>query len=119
MTIHGAGTTEITVTASETEKYYASSQVIRLTVKPKKAAEKQEQIVTVSETEITKKKGDAPFEITASTTGDGAISFRSSNTSVAIVGNTAADFGRVTILGEGTTEITVTAAETEKYYAAS
>ncbi len=119
VTIHGAGTTEITVTASETEKYYASSQVIRLTVKPKKAAEKQEQIVTVSETEITKKKGDAPFEITASTTGDGAISFRSSNTSVAIVGNTAADFGRVTILGEGTTEITVTAAETEKYYAAS
>jgi len=119
VTIHGAGTTELTVTVSETEKYYAANQVIRLTVKPNKAAQKQEQTLTVSETEITKKVGDAPFEITASTTGDGAISFRSSNTSAAIVGNTAADFGRVTILGEGTTEITVKAAETEKYYAAS
>ena len=77
------------------------------------------QILTVADTEITKKAGDAPFELSVSTSGDGAISFQSSDTSAACVGNTSQDRGIVTLVGPGTAEITVTASETERYCAAS
>lgn len=80
--------------------------------------EKEEQFITVSDDEILKNIGDAPFELQVSTTGDGTLSYESSNPEVAVVGNTPQDRGRVTIIGAGETDITVKASETERYYPA-
>ena len=55
------------------------------------------------------------FQITASQSGDGAISYESSNAGVASVDNT----GLVTAVGRGTATITVRTAETATYEASS
>ena len=60
----------------------------------------------------TKTYGDAPFALTASSSASGsAVTYSSSNTSVAGVDNN----GNVTIKGAGTITITATAAETNIY----
>jgi hypothetical protein len=56
--------------------------------------------------------GDSAFRLNAITSGDGAISYSSSDESVAIV---AQNTGKVTITGVGTATITVTAAQTNSY----
>lgn len=70
------------------------------------------------DTAVSKTYGDAAFgNKTASlTTGNGKISYSSSNPEVAAVD---ANTGRVTIAGAGTTTITATAAETADYAATS
>ena len=55
------------------------------------------------------------FQIVASQSGDGAISYESSNAGIASVSNT----GLVTAVGRGTAKITVRTAETDDYAAAS
>ena len=67
-----------------------------------------EQTVTVT-SKYTKTYGNKAFTVKASTDGDGALSFKSSNKSVAAVSSA----GKVTIKGAGTAKITVTAAATE------
>jgi hypothetical protein len=66
---------------------------------------------------ITKTYGAAPFTLTAPTTNsDGAITYTSSNTSVATVDATT---GLVTLTGTGTTTITASQAATASYASAS
>ena len=72
---------------------------------------KETQTVSFEESSITKTYVDDSFTNTASTTGNGTISYTSSNTSVAEVDSE----GRVTIKGAGSAEITATASETDDY----
>ena len=65
---------------------------------------------------VTKKNTDAAFTNTLTKTTDGTVTFKSSNTNVAIVNNTS---GLVTIKGAGTATITATAAEGKNYKAGS
>ncbi len=63
--------------------------------------------------DLTKTYGEADFNVTATlSTGDGKITYRSSDPSVATVSE---DTGLVSIKKAGSTVITATAAETEKY----
>ena len=73
------------------------------------------QEVTFSSPMQVKVYGEEPFRFEASTTGDGAISYTTSNPSVATVD----DSGRVTIHGAGTAIITATAAATGSYMESS
>lgn len=111
ITIVGAGTTEITITASETDRFYKASKTIMLTVK---APEKMVQSIKASN--ITKTYGDADFKVGASTTGDGTLSYESSNTKVIKVN---AKNGMAQIIGAGTANIVIKASATETYNGAS
>ena len=59
--------------------------------------------------------GAKAFSLNAKTTGDGALTYKSNKTGVATVDKN----GKVTIKGVGTANITITAAETDKYAAAT
>ena len=63
----------------------------------------------------TKAYGDKAFALNATTDGEGALSYTSSNTKVASVDKT----GKVTIKGVGTATIIINAAATDSYKAAS
>ena len=75
---------------------------------------KLEQTVTIADvtnTTVDKSYGDADFTYTATTNGDGGISYRSTNESVATVDNS----GKVTVVGVGDADIVATAAETDTH----
>lgn len=95
----------ICVKGSATEAYAIKNEI------PYQLTEvgKQEQIITA--TNFTKKVGDAPFFIQASTDGDGALSYASSDESVVYM----TQEGVAIIKNAGTATITVTASETERY----
>ena len=61
---------------------------------------------TITASDFVKAVGDAPFAINASTDGDGALSYESSDDSVASVSRD----GTVTVKGVGTARITIRAA---------
>ncbi|MCD8077090.1 MAG: metallophosphoesterase [Lachnospiraceae bacterium] len=79
-----------------------------------KEEEPGEQTITGTKT-YTKTTDDAAFTLDAKTTGDGKLTYESSNEDVAVVSKS----GKVTITGEGTATITVTAAATDSYKEAS
>lgn len=56
--------------------------------------------------------GDKPFRLNALTSGDGAITYQSSDENVVIA---APKTGKITIKGVGTTTVTVKAAQTDNY----
>ena len=68
-------------------------------------------IADVTNTTVNKTYGDSNFAYTATTDGDGTITYGSSDESVATVDNN----GTVTIVGVGSTDITATATETDTY----
>ena len=70
---------------------------------------KGEQIVTASDVTVAVGRTAA---VSAATTGDGGLTYRSSDTSVVKVGKTT---GKLTPVRAGTATITVTAAETDAY----
>ena len=70
--------------------------------------------IAVPETTYTKLTTDAAFNLDATRTGDGTLTYESDNTSVATVN---AD-GNVTIVGAGTSNITISMAATDTYAAA-
>ena len=70
---------------------------------------------TITASNFTKKVGDAAFNIGAKTNGDGKLTYSSSDQKVAKVDAS----GEVTIVGPGTAKITINAAATEKYKAAT
>ncbi len=70
---------------------------------------------TITASDVTKTFGNAAFNLNAKTSGDGALTYKSSNTKVATVSNA----GKVTIKGAGTAKITISAAATANYLAAS
>ncbi|MBR0405144.1 MAG: BspA family leucine-rich repeat surface protein [Eggerthellaceae bacterium] len=108
VTIKGAGTAAITVSAAATGNCYAASRTVTVTVA--KAGQ------AISASDVGKVYGDAAFALGARLTkGEGKLSYASSNSGVAAVDA----YGKVTIKGAGTAKITVTAAATANYKAAS
>lgn len=105
VTVVGPGTAIITATAAETDDYAAGSLQMTVTVK------KMDQTVTTGYTKYKRKDLDGKFNINAKTGGDGELTFVSSDETVATIDSK----GRVTVVGPGVAEFTVTAAETEKY----
>ncbi len=73
-------------------------------------AQKAEQTITV-QSSIKKTYGSKAFSLNAKTSGDGTLSYKSSNTKVVKV----SPAGKVTISGTGMAVITITASETESY----
>jgi alpha-tubulin suppressor-like RCC1 family protein len=104
ITIVGAGTA--TITSSQAEAAFYKSGTLTTTIQVSKG------IPSISSFSIpTKNYGDSAFTITPPTSNiNGSFSYVSSDTSVATIsGNT------VTIVGQGTTTITATQAETTNY----
>lgn len=77
---------------------------------PKKA-----QKVTVPKDTVTKTFGNAAFSLGAKASGDGTLTYNSSNTKVITVSNA----GKATIKGAGTAKVTIKASETANYKAVS
>ena len=76
---------------------------------------KKVQAITTDKTAYSKTFGNAAFSLNAKAEENAALTYKSSNTAVAAV-STA---GKVTIKGAGTATITINAAETDNYKAAS
>lgn len=102
-TVVGAGTATITITAAATRNYNeATAQVTVTGIRVK-------QTITLSKTSYTKKyTSGGTFSLGASTSGDGKLTYKSSDTSVVTVNSS----GKCTLKGVGTATITVTAAQT-------
>ena len=105
--IVGAGTATITATQEGNENYNPAQPVsVLLTVN---TPAKQNQSITGLE-DITKTLGDAPFDLAAVASSGLAVSYASSNTSVATVSGS-----RVTLVGAGTTTITASQYGSDSY----
>ena len=110
VTINGTGTTTITATAAETDSYNIKTTSYSLNVVPRA------QELSFDKSSVSKKFGENDFTIEVNLiSGDGEITYTSSNKEVATVTNS----GKVTIKGVGTTIITATAASTSNYDASS
>lgn len=107
MSFVGAGTASVTITASETETYKAAQLEIPVTV-----AKAKQTISGVSSSYTKYYKSKSTFTLKAKTSGEGTITYKSSNTSIATVGKTS---GKVTMKRRGACTITVTAAATKNY----
>ena len=106
ITLVGAGTAHITITASETDTYKAAEKVITITV-GKKAQ-------TITASNIVKTLGEAAFPLNAAVDGDGTLTYISDNPSIAAI----TENGTVTLVSAGTAYITIKASETANYKAA-
>lgn len=105
VTLKGKGTANITVTAAQTSKFAKAEKTVKITV-----IEKDAQVISASS--VTKYIGTKPFSLGAKlTTGDGKLTYTSSNAAVASVSKD----GVVTIHKTGTVTIKVSASSTEKY----
>lgn len=105
VTVKGPGTTTITVKAAATGSVGSASKSFTLTVK------NPAQVVTTSYTKYKRTELDKMFNLNAATDGDGTLTYKSSDESVAKVSSK----GGVTVVGPGVVTITVTASETAKY----
>lgn len=110
VSIKGAGTAVITVTAKEDDTY--ESAEAKVTIQVAKAEPK----LSFESRNVVKPKNADPFTNKLTKTTDGKISYTSSNASVASVDETT---GKVTIKGTGTSAITAKAAEGRNYTAGS
>ena len=70
---------------------------------------------TIAAKSYTKKLGDKAFYLGAKTSGDGKLSYQSSNTKIAVISGS----GKVTIKGVGSAKITITASATRNCAAAT
>lgn len=104
VTAVGYGTCTITVSAAETPKYKAAEKKITVTV------EKKAQQLTGTAA-YNCKTGDAAFRLDVIALDGAALRYVSDNPAVCTVDAA----GNVTVVGEGTCTITVTAAETADY----
>ena len=80
-------------------------------VQPSKPT-KQSAIISYATSSIGKSFGDAAFTNVLTNTGDGKVTYATSNTAVATVNS---ETGEVTITGNGEATITATVADTDKY----
>ncbi len=103
------GNTTITMNVAQTDKYTAAQKVINVTVTAAAVAPS----VSFAESSVTAKYGEA-VEQQATTNSDGAVSYKSSNTSVADVDSVS---GEVTIKSVGTVTITATVEATYNFTA--
>lgn len=95
--------------------HYNNCKTLNLSHTNSSYIEQRPQTVSFANSSVTKRYGDAAFTNKATTTGDGTITYSSSNTSIATVNND----GKVTIKTAGKVTITATAAETDNYSQAS
>lgn len=102
------GTATITASVAATDTYNAATASFTVTVK------RNDQKVSFAQPSLSLVAGNTAQNV-ASTTGDGTITYYSSDESVA----TVASDGTVTALAVGTATITATAAQTNKYHSAS
>jgi hypothetical protein len=109
VTILQAGTTTITAVQAETETYYGGSTNSVLTVISKVVSSLSMDVISE------KTFGEESFTVSVSSNSDGSKTYTSSNTSVA----TITSVGLVTIVGAGSTTITVSQVETGNYFAKS
>lgn len=114
VTINGVGTATITVKSEATATYKAGSKTITITVNAKPQP-KQDPVVTIACGNKTVTEGDGAFGLGASVSNGAALSYQSSDPSVASVDAG----GNVTVYKAGTVQITVTAAEMEGWNSAS
>lgn len=103
VTIRGAGKAVITVKAAETERYKPAVKEVTVTVN------KAEQTIKAAADNFVRDLKDGSFNLNAS--AEGTLSYSSNNTSVAVVSSA----GAVSLKGFGSTVITITASETDKY----
>ncbi len=108
VTIKGEGTCTITATVQDTETYTYATKTASYTLTVTKATG----TISFAKADINKTPGDSDFTNKLTNTGDGAVTYTSSDTSVATVDETT---GKVTIKGEGTCTITATVQDTEAY----
>jgi len=107
VTVVAAGTTSITASVLQNDYYTAGTITATMTVTKGDAT-------IIDFTDITKTFGDDDFTLTGTSSSTGAISYTVSDTTVATVsGNT------VTIVGAGTTSITLTQASDANYNSAT
>lgn len=113
--IIGEGTATITVKVEATETKTEATKTITITVaKADEVKEVKTQSIKCT-TSYTKAYGNKAFSLNAKTTGDGALSYTSSNKKVVTVDKN----GKVYIKGIGTATITIKAAATDDYKAAT
>ena len=109
VTIVGAGTAVITVTAADGIKYTYETKTASYTLTVTKTAA----AISFTSTEISKTIGDAAFKNeTLTIEGDGTVTFESNNENVATIDATS---GEVTIVGAGEATITATVTDSDTY----
>lgn len=101
------GTAVITITG---KGGYTGQKALSFTIKKAQAASKKNQALQGANAFV-KAYGSKPFYLRIKTTGDGKLSYKSSNQKIAAVDNA----GKVTLKGSGKTIITVTAKATKNY----
>ena len=107
VTVMGAGTATITVTAGKTANYKKTTRTAAVTVKKAKQT-----ISGIADSYEKNYKSTESFKLKGTTDGDGKLTYKSSDTSIATVGKTS---GKVTLKQRGTCTITVTASATGNY----
>ena len=112
------GTTSITVTATNPDTpdyftiFYDETAVISVIVTAGDSQEVKQGTISYAATSIGKTFGDEPFINPLTKTGNGKVTYSSSNTAVATVNS---ETGEVTIVGNGETTITATVEDTDRY----
>lgn len=114
VTIAGVGTATITVKSEATTSYKAGSKTITITVNAKPQPN-QTPSVTIGCGDKTVTEGDAPFSLGASASNGAALSYQSSDPSIASVDGA----GNVTIYRAGSVQITAIAGEMAGWNSAS
>ena len=107
VTIKGSGSATITITAVSDEQYNSAEKTVNITVN------KGSQKITAKS--YTKTNGSKAFRLGAKTSGDGKLTYTTSNKNIATVSSK----GIVTIKGCGKATITIKASTTSKYKSAS
>lgn len=114
VTIAGVGTATITVKSEATTSYKAGSKTITITVNAKPQPN-QTPSVTIGCGNKTVTEGDEPFSLGASASNGAALSYQSSDPSIASVDGA----GNVTIYRAGSVQITAIAGEMAGWNSAS
>ncbi len=112
ITAKGAGTATITITAAGTDDYQQATKTITVTVT------KASQTISAAFSSKTLYAGSTSNNyalLKATTTGNGKLTYKSSNTKVVKVSSS----GKITVVGKGTATITITAAATSNYKSAT
>jgi uncharacterized protein YjdB len=105
------GSTVITATALDGNCATTVAINVKTAKTPKTKNTIKSQTIKVSQTNYTKEYGAKAFKLNAKTTGNGKLTYKSSNSKIVKVNST----GRVTIKGIGKATITVKASATSKY----
>lgn len=126
VSVIGQGTAVIKVTSAETDTEKSATKNITVTVNPaaqtpaqtpaapgqtaENTTAKQEQVLTGTDRYV-KSYGCRQFKLNVKNSGDGALTYKSSNSKVVKVDKS----GKITVAGCGRAKITVTAASTNTY----